>query len=74
MNIISNEPSLGLYRIQEHIRKTIPKLEHQRVKLEAEFSRMKDLNYTVANAQESILSGKLLYLSVLQLVLNALCC
>ena len=57
MNIISNEPSLGLFRIQEHIRKTIPKLEHQREILENEFGRMKDLNYTVTNAQQSILSG-----------------
>jgi hypothetical protein len=56
MNIISNEPSLGLFRIQEHIRKTIPKLEHQREILENEFGRMKDLNYTVTNAQQSILS------------------
>ena len=57
MNIISNEPSLGLYRIQEHIRKSIPKLENQTKKLEDCSTVMKDLNYTMENAQHSIISG-----------------
>jgi len=56
MNIISNEPSLGLYRIQEHIRKSIPKLENQTKKLEDCSTVMKDLNYTMENAQHSIIS------------------
>ena len=29
LNIVSNEPSLGLYRIQEHVRKSVPKLQKQ---------------------------------------------
>ena len=29
LNIVSNEPSLGLYRIQEHVRKSVPKLQTQ---------------------------------------------
>ena len=60
MNIISNEPSLGLYRIQEHIRKSIPKLENQTKKLEDCSTVMKDLNYTMENAQHSIISGTVL--------------
>ena len=60
MNIISNEPSLGLYRIQEHIRKSIPKLENQTKKLEDCSTVMKDLNYTMENAQHSIISGTFL--------------
>ena len=28
IHVIANEPSLGLYRIQQHVRKTIPKLSH----------------------------------------------
>ena len=61
MNIISNEPSLGLYRIQEHIRKSIPKLENQTKKLEDCSTVMKDLNYTMENAQHSIISGFVLW-------------
>ena len=60
MNIISNEPSLGLYRIQEHIRKSIPKLENQTKKLEDCSTVMKDLNFTMENAQHSIISGTVL--------------
>lgn len=31
INIIANEPSLAFFRIQEHVRKTLPQLVEQKV-------------------------------------------
>lgn len=32
VNIIANEPSLAFFRIQEHVRKTLPQLVDQKVR------------------------------------------
>lgn len=33
MNIVANEPSLAFFRIQEHVRKSLPQLVEQKVYL-----------------------------------------
>ena len=33
MNIVANEPSLAFFRIQEHVRKSLPQLVEQKVQL-----------------------------------------
>lgn len=48
---VSNEPSLGLYRIQEHVRKSIPKLSEKNDEMIAENSKIQgaifDLDYSL---------------------------
>ena len=56
LNIIANEPSLGMYRIQEHIRKTLPKLDQQCSTLEATNEKFKDLLYGVEQSTHAIKS------------------
>ena len=56
LNIIANEPSLGMYRIQEHIRKTLPKLDQQCLKLNESNEKFKDLLYGVEQSTHAIKS------------------
>lgn len=37
INTVANEPSLAFFRIQEHVRKTLPQLVEQKVRLFREF-------------------------------------
>ena len=64
LNIVANEPSLGMYRIQEHIRKTLPKLEKQSQSLDEISLVFNDLLYGVEQTTAGF--GKQLFCSLWQ--------
>ena len=55
LHIIANEPSLGLYRIQQHVRKTLPKLNSSAQSLDIS---NKELNGLVYDTEFSIQTVK----------------
>jgi len=55
LHIIANEPSLGLYRIQQHVRKTMPKITNCSHSINAS---QKELNGLVYDAEFSIQAVK----------------
>ena len=55
LHIIVNEPSLGLYRIQQHVRKTIPKVTNCSQSVDAS---QKELNGLVYDTEFSIQAVK----------------
>ena len=55
LHIIANEPSLGLYRIQQHVRKTIPKVTNCSQSVDAS---QKELNGLVYDTEFSIQAVK----------------
>ena len=61
---MANEPSLGMYRIQENIRKTLPKLEKQSQSLDEISLVFNDLLYGVEQITAGF--GKQLFCSLWQ--------
>ncbi|XP_071845309.1 BLOC-1-related complex subunit 8-like isoform X2 [Apostichopus japonicus] len=61
IHIVANEPSLGLFRIQEHVRKTLPQLAHTKVELAQLQQKVQgscyDVDYAI-NAMESLKESK----------------
>lgn len=61
IHIVANEPSLGLFRIQEHVRKTLPQMAHTKVELGQLQQKVQgscyDVDYAI-NAMESLKESK----------------
>ena len=54
LHVIANEPSLGLYRIQEHVRKTIPKLSNCVISLDTSDKQLHGLVYDTQFAIQTV--------------------
>ena len=50
----ANEPSLGLYRLQEHVIGTVPKLVRERQSVESVKERLKGVNFDMEYDMEAI--------------------
>lgn len=53
-HLIANEPSLGLYRLQQHVHKLVPKLDNCEAVIDIESERMKGLSYDISLANDSL--------------------
>merc|ERR1712210_232763 len=54
INVIANEPTIGMYRIQEHIRKTVPKIEKETERFQRIASRFDNVCITLDSISDSV--------------------
>ena len=54
LHILANEPSLGLYRVQEHVRKTMPKLSNCVDRMETSDQQLHGLVYDTQFAIQTV--------------------
>jgi len=52
--VIANEPTIGMYRIQEHIRKTVPKIEKETERFQHISSRFDNACITLDSISDSV--------------------
>ncbi|KAH9505088.1 hypothetical protein Btru_059490 [Bulinus truncatus] len=75
INIIANEPSLAFFRIQEHVRKTLPQLVDQKHEVEDIQAKVQgacfDAEYAT-NAVKSMLSSTIHFQNIQDLLKNAM--
>ena len=53
-HLIANEPSLGLYRLQQHVHKLVPMLDNCEALIATESERIKGLSYDISLANHSL--------------------
>uniref|UniRef100_H2Y464 Uncharacterized protein n=1 Tax=Ciona savignyi TaxID=51511 RepID=H2Y464_CIOSA len=51
-HLVANEPSLGLYRIQQHIRKSLPRMVDCQVKVKSGDVQLQGLVYDMTSARD----------------------
>lgn len=75
LHIVANEPSLACYRLQEHIRKSLPQLVEKRLEVNAVHQELQgkcyDLEYSVG-ALKSIHGSHQHFLNIQELIKNAM--
>lgn len=75
LHIVANEPSLACYRLQEHIRKSLPQLVEKRLEVNAVHQELQgkcyDLEYSVS-ALKSIQGSQQHFLNIQELIKNAM--
>jgi hypothetical protein len=75
VNIIANEPSLAFFRIQEHVRKTLPQLVDQKHEVEDIQAKVQgacfDTDYA-SNAVKAMLSSAIHFENIQDLLKNAM--
>ncbi|XP_067122480.1 BLOC-1-related complex subunit 8 homolog [Centruroides vittatus] len=75
LHIVANEPSLACYRLQEHIRKSLPQLVEKRLEVNTVHQELQgkcyDLEYSVS-ALKSIQGSQQHFLNIQELIKNAM--